>query len=460
MDKQQQANTQEQEQDKAERLKRAAAAAKALSAKKKAQAEAAAATDVASDTASAESKVDTDKGSAKDSGTTTNNGDDKAARLARAAAAAKALSAKKKAAAAAASADKATTDKTESSQDKDKADLSADDKAARLARASAAAKALAAKKKAATQGQDASEAKADKTADKSDSALTDEEKEARIARAAAAAKALAAKKKAENAEKAEKAEAATTDTAKTDTASSKSPAPAPATQAKAKSTSNASANKESGSNSTNNNKALWRSLFAGFILAFIAALCTVGVLLAQHDTNEAIAHNRALQEQQLVRSLLPEIMEREESQGRKVKFECKLISHRLIGNNMRAYIVRNEEDQILGFISNYSTSRGYSNPLILIGGINPQGQISKIDVQLSRETPGIGDKVERRRGNFLDQFDGQNLHSIKWDVKKFGGDFDYITGATVTSRALVLATRDFLEVMATTDLTTLPDCSR
>ena len=454
MDKQQQANTQEQEQDKAERLKRAAAAAKALSAKKKAQAEAAAATDVASDTASAESKVDTDKGSAKDSGTTTNNGDDKAARLARAAAAAKALSAKKKAAAAAASADKATTDKTESSQDKDKADLSADDKAARLARASAAAKALAAKKKAATQGQDASEAKADKTADKSDSALTDEEKEARIARAAAAAKALAAKKKAE------KAEASTTEEAKADTASVKSPAPAPATPAKAKSTGNASANKESGSNSTNNNKALWRSLFAGFILAFIAALCTVGVLLAQHDTNEAIAHNRALQEQQLVRSLLPEIMEREESQGRKVKFECKLISHRLIGHNMRAYIVRNEEDQILGFISSYSTSRGYSNPLILIGGINPQGQISKIDVQLSRETPGIGDKVERRRGNFLDQFDGQNLHSIKWDVKKFGGDFDYITGATVTSRALVLATRDFLEVMATTDLTTLPDCSR
>ena len=454
MDKQQQANTQEQEQDKAERLKRAAAAAKALSAKKKAQAEAAAATDVASDTASAESKVDTDKGSAKDSGTTTNNGDDKAARLARAAAAAKALSAKKKAAAAAASTDKATADKPESSQDKDKADLSADDKAARLARASAAAKALAAKKKAAAQGQDASEAKADKTADKSDSALTDEEKEARIARAAAAAKALAAKKKAE------KAEASTTEEAKADTASTKSPAPAPATQAKAKSTSNASANKESGSNSANNNKALWRSLFAGFILAFIAALCTVGVLLAQHDTNEAIAHNRALQEQQLVRSLLPEIMEREESQGRKVKFECKLISHRLIGHNMRAYIVRNEEDQILGFISSYSTSRGYSNPLILIGGINPQGQISKIDVQLSRETPGIGDKVERRRGNFLDQFDGQNLHSIKWDVKKFGGDFDYITGATVTSRALVLATRDFLEVMATTDLSTLPDCSR
>ena len=454
MDKQQQANTQEQEQDKAERLKRAAAAAKALSAKKKAQAEAAAATDVASDTASAESKVDTDKGSAKDSDTTTNNGDDKAARLARAAAAAKALSAKKKAAAAAASTDKATADKPESSQDKDKADLSADDKAARLARASAAAKALAAKKKAAAQGQDASEAKADKTADKSDSALTDEEKEARIARAAAAAKALAAKKKAE------KAEASTTEEAKADTASVKSPAPAPATQAKAKSTSNASANKESGSNSANNNKALWRSLFAGFILAFIAALCTVGVLLAQHDTNEAIAHNRALQEQQLVRSLLPEIMEREESQGRKVKFECKLISHRLIGHNMRAYIVRNEEDQILGFISSYSTSRGYSNPLILIGGINPQGQISKIDVQLSRETPGIGDKVERRRGNFLDQFDGQNLHSIKWDVKKFGGDFDYITGATVTSRALVLATRDFLEVMATTDLTTLPDCSR
>lgn len=355
------------------------------------------------------------------------------------------------------------------------------EKAERLARAAAAAKALAAKKKAEREAAAAAAETAAAQADTSSAEASDTDAEKtkaeRLARAAAAAKALAAKKKAAAEASAKKEETTTTEPASTtekakatekseQTEASaperkdKTSAPAASTPKASKDSSEAEGAKDSGKGQ--GNKALWRSLFAGFILALIATLCTLGVLLTEHDTKDSIEHNRALQEQKLVRSLLPEIMEREEKAGRAVKFECKLISHKLIGNNMRAYIVRGSHDEVLGFISSYSTSRGYSNPLILIGGIDPQGHISKIDVQLSRETPGIGDKVERRRGNFLDQFDGQDLHSIKWDVKKFGGDFDYITGATVTSRALVLATRDFLEVMSSMDALTisqLPDCS-
>lgn len=198
-----------------------------------------------------------------------------------------------------------------------------------------------------------------------------------------------------------------------------------------------------------------RAIFSGIILSAIAALCTSAVLTVEQDTAPFIEKNRAQTEQKIIDTLLPEV--KAKAQG-KVTYQCKLISDKRIGKNMKAYIARDEQGNTLGFISSYSTSRGYSNPLILIGGMDNNGRISKIDIQLSRETPGIGDKVERRKGNYLDQFDNLALHEKNWDVKKFGGDFDYITGATVTSRAIVLATKDFLEVMNSTDFDSLKDC--
>lgn len=198
-----------------------------------------------------------------------------------------------------------------------------------------------------------------------------------------------------------------------------------------------------------------RAIFSGFILSAVATLCTAGVLVVENDTAPFIENNRAQTEQQLINTLLPDVQTK--AQG-KVTYQCKLISDKRIGKNMKAYIARDDSGQTLGFISSYSTSRGYSNPLILIGGMDSNGHITKIDIQLSRETPGIGDKVERRKGNYLDQFDNLAIEDVKWDVKKFGGDFDYITGATVTSRALVLATKDFLEVMHKTNFYALPDC--
>lgn len=200
-----------------------------------------------------------------------------------------------------------------------------------------------------------------------------------------------------------------------------------------------------------------RALCSGLILAAVATFCTAGVLLAEHDSAPFIERNRAQTEQNLINKLLPGIEQK--AQG-KITYQCKLISDKRIGKNMKAYIAQDENGQHLGYIMTYSTNRGYSNPLVLIGGTDPAGNISKIDVFFTRETPGIGDKVERRRGNYMDQFDGKNLLDSNWDVKKFGGDFDYITGATVTSRAVVLATKDFLEVLATTDMSTLRDCPR
>ncbi|EFY06131.1 RnfABCDGE type electron transport complex subunit G [Succinatimonas hippei] len=196
-----------------------------------------------------------------------------------------------------------------------------------------------------------------------------------------------------------------------------------------------------------------RAIAAGFTLAFIAALCVFFILHAQHNTSEKISANQNARMMQVINDLLPA-----ETLTEDTITVCKLFSHKKIGKNMPFLTVTDKNNKPLGYIATFSTSRGYSNPLILIAGLTSDLKIYKVDIQASKETPGIGDKVDRNHGNFLDQFDNQNLESIHWEVKKFGGDFDYITGATVTSRAIVLASRDLLKAVNETDLSSLPLC--
>lgn len=196
-----------------------------------------------------------------------------------------------------------------------------------------------------------------------------------------------------------------------------------------------------------------RAIAAGFTLALIAALCVFFILNAQRNTSEQISANQNARMMQVINDLLPQ-----ESLTDDTVNVCKLFSHKKIGKNMPFFTITDKNNKPLGYIATFSTSRGYSNPLILIAGLTADLKIYKVDIHTSKETPGIGDKVDRKHGNFLDQFDNQDLHSINWEVKKFGGDFDYITGATVTSRAIVLASRDLLEAVNETDLSSLPLC--
>ncbi len=64
-----------------------------------------------------------------------------------------------------------------------------------------------------------------------------------------------------------------------------------------------------------------------------------------------------------------------------------------------------------------------------------------------RETPGLGDKIERRISDWILSFDGKSLtdsNQKSWAVRKDGGDFAQFTGATITPRAVVESVRKAL----------------
>lgn len=93
------------------------------------------------------------------------------------------------------------------------------------------------------------------------------------------------------------------------------------------------------------------------------------------------------------------------------------------------------------------TRHGYSGDIGLIVGINRDGSISGVRVTAHRETPGLGDKIDLAKSDWILAFDGRSLGrptEEKWAVKKDGGAFDQFTGATITPRAVVNLVHDVL----------------
>lgn len=85
---------------------------------------------------------------------------------------------------------------------------------------------------------------------------------------------------------------------------------------------------------------------------------------------------------------------------------------------------------------------GYSGKIKLLIAIKASGEIFGVRVINHKETPGLGDKIEVAKNNWILSFNNKSLDNPKrkkWKVKKDGGIFDQFTGATITPRAVVKA---------------------
>jgi len=94
---------------------------------------------------------------------------------------------------------------------------------------------------------------------------------------------------------------------------------------------------------------------------------------------------------------------------------------------------------------------GYSGKIRLLVGVDYQGVIMGVRVVAHNETPGLGDKVDERRDDWIFSFNGcslDNPNEAGWAVKKDGGIFDQFTGATITPRAVLKATHKSLKFYA------------
>ncbi len=91
---------------------------------------------------------------------------------------------------------------------------------------------------------------------------------------------------------------------------------------------------------------------------------------------------------------------------------------------------------------------GYAGEIKLMLGVDAQGKVLGVRVLAHKETPGLGDKIDVKKTDWILRFTDLSLGNPpldKWKVKKDGGQFDQFAGATITPRGVVKAIREGLQ---------------
>ena len=112
-----------------------------------------------------------------------------------------------------------------------------------------------------------------------------------------------------------------------------------------------------------------------------------------------------------------------------------------------AYRAR-RDGEIVAVILPTVAPNGYTGKIQSLVGIDQEGNIIGVRVVSHQETPGLGDKVEAKKSDWVQQFTGRSLNDPlpqQWAVKKDGGAFDQLTGATITPRAVTASIRKALD---------------
>ena len=96
----------------------------------------------------------------------------------------------------------------------------------------------------------------------------------------------------------------------------------------------------------------------------------------------------------------------------------------------------------IGTILQQHTYEGYNGHIAFWVALDRKGGIIGVRAFAHQETPGLGDKIERQISPWIELFKGLSLANTEvadWALSQEGGQFDGMTGATVTSRASIRA---------------------
>lgn len=116
--------------------------------------------------------------------------------------------------------------------------------------------------------------------------------------------------------------------------------------------------------------------------------------------------------------------------------------------SVTVYLAKDDQNQAVAAIFTITTLKGYSGAIKLVVAVNKDRSLAGVRVLSHKETPGLGDKIDLAKHNWILSFDGKSLDNPsieKWAVKKDGGEFDQFTGATITPRAVVGSVKSVLQ---------------
>ena len=185
-------------------------------------------------------------------------------------------------------------------------------------------------------------------------------------------------------------------------------------------------------------------LISGAFLWLFAVVGTTLVAVTEFGTADAIVEN---ERRVLLRNLLA-LLPADRLDNDIASDTLELPASQLLGTAAvsTAYRARLQGEPV-AVIFNSVAPNGYNGRINLLVGVYVDGSLAGVRVIKHAETPGLGDGIEIRKSPWIKSFDGKSLDNPDadgWRVKRDGGEFDQLTGATITPRAIVAAVKNTL----------------
>ncbi len=181
------------------------------------------------------------------------------------------------------------------------------------------------------------------------------------------------------------------------------------------------------------------------ILSLVTFLASGLLILSELATHDKIQEQKKKLLLKSLEILIPNQLHDNDLTQSTIKiFESDILGHR---KSTLAYVGL-IENKVSAIALPVTSRTGYSGDIELMVGIKTNGQITYVKILEQHETPGLGDLVLENKSDWLQQFPNDSLEATgekNWSVKKDGGSFDQITGATITPRAIVSAIKKALQ---------------
>ena len=182
--------------------------------------------------------------------------------------------------------------------------------------------------------------------------------------------------------------------------------------------------------------------------AVILSLFAISTAAALAITNELTIGKVECNKQAALMASLNEVMPHDRHDN-DLLADRITVSDPLLGRDGHHIYRARQDGEPNGAVLEATAPDGYGGNIALIVGVDMQGKVQGVRVvPPHNETPGLGDKIETKKSDWIYGFNGLSLGNpadAGWAVKKDGGQFDSFTGATITPRAVVGAVHRALQ---------------
>jgi H+/Na+-translocating ferredoxin:NAD+ oxidoreductase subunit G len=190
------------------------------------------------------------------------------------------------------------------------------------------------------------------------------------------------------------------------------------------------------------------SLQTALNLLFFTVIGTSVLAFTYGKTKTAIEHSEEQARMQLISQIVPQNI----ADNDIIHDTLNIAPDELLGTSDSTLAYRARlKGTVTAVVLQAIAPDGYGGKISLILAIRNNGEIAGVRVVSHNETPGLGDYIDVKKSPWIRGFDGKSLEPGKdadWQVKKDGGQFDYMAGATITPRAVVKAVHKALQYFA------------